>query len=66
MEKETLLLDNRFMLRWVGANIIGWLIGFVLVIVLAQAWELIGGGAQFMVGVGMGAGVGVLQSRVIA
>lgn len=66
MGKETLLLDNRFMLRWVGANIIGWLIGFVLVIVLAQAWELIGGGAQFMVGVGMGAGVGVLQSRVIA
>jgi len=58
-------LGKRFSRRWVGANVVGWLLGFVLVVVLAEAWEFIGGGAQFMVGAGMGAGVGVLQGRVI-
>lgn len=51
--------------RWVRATFVGWLIGFVLVIVLALAWDMIGGGAQFMVGIGLGAGVGYMQSRVI-
>ena len=40
--------------RWVRATVLGWLLGFVLVLVLALAWDMIGGGAQFMVGVGMG------------
>jgi len=66
MESEAGPLDARFSRRWVGANTLGWLLGFVLVLVLSQGWDLIGGGAQFMVGVGMGAGVGVLQGRVIA
>ncbi|MDH3207967.1 MAG: hypothetical protein OEO79_15280 [Gemmatimonadota bacterium] len=66
MGNEARPLDNRLLLRWAGANTLGWLLGFVLVVVLAEAWEFIGGGAQFMVGVGMGAGVGVVQSRVIA
>ncbi len=51
--------------RWVKATTIGWLFGFVLVVVLSLAWDLVGGGAQFPVGVGMGAGVGVVQARVI-
>lgn len=50
--------------RWVRATFLGWLIGFVLVIVGALAWDLIGLQAQFMVGVGMGAGVGYMQGRV--
>ncbi len=51
--------------RWVRATTIGWLLGFVLIIILALAWDMIGGGAQFMVGVGMGAGVGYVQSRLV-
>ncbi|MDP2859703.1 MAG: hypothetical protein Q8P50_17260 [Bacillota bacterium] len=66
MESEARPLDTRFSRRWVGANALGWLLGFILVLVMSQAWDLIGGGAQFMVGVGMGAGVGILQGRVIA
>jgi len=46
------------------ATFLGWLLGFVLVIVLAIAWDVIGGGAQFMIGIGMGAGVGLAQGRV--
>lgn len=53
------------LLRWVRATALGWLLGFVLVLVLALAWDMIGGGAQFMVGVGMGAGIGFMQSRAI-
>ena len=49
---------------WTRATTLGWLIGLVLVVVLAMVWDMIGGGAQFMVGVGMGAGVGYMQARV--
>jgi hypothetical protein len=51
--------------RWVRATTIGWLLGFLLVILLAMAWDLVAGGAQFMVGVGMGGGVGLMQARVV-
>lgn len=51
--------------RWVRATTLGWLLGFLLVVLLALAWDLVGGGAQFVVGVGMGAGVGLLQARVV-
>ena len=46
------------------ATFLGWLLGFVLVIAGALAWDIIGMQAQFMVGVGMGAGVGYMQGRV--
>jgi len=49
---------------WIRATTLGWLIGLVMVVVLAMVWDMIGGGAQFMVGVGMGAGVGYMQARV--
>lgn len=51
--------------RWVRATTLGWLLGLVLTVVLAIAWDQIGGGAQFMVGIGMGAGVGFAQARVL-
>jgi len=50
--------------HWIRATTLGWLLGFVFVVVLAIVWDMIGGEAQFMVGVGMGAGVGYLQGRV--
>lgn len=51
--------------RWMRATFGGWLLGFVIVVLLALATDVIGGGAQFIVGVGMGGGVGYLQSRVL-
>lgn len=55
----------KLLARWLRATTLGWLLGVLLVLVLAMAWDLVAGGAQFMVGVGMGAGVGLLQSRVV-
>ena len=55
----------KLLARWVRATTLGWLLGFLLVILLAMAWDLVGGTAQFMVGAGMGAGVGLLQARVV-
>jgi len=51
--------------RWLWATTVGWWLGFVVLVGLAAFWDLLGGGAQFMVGVGMGFGVGFVQSRVL-
>ena len=56
--------DRTLFHSWIRATTLGWLIGFVLVVALAMVWDVLGGGAQFMVGVGMGAGVGYMQARV--
>lgn len=55
----------KLLARWVRATTLGWLLGIVLVVLLAMAWDLVTGGAQFMVGIGMGAGVGLLQAREV-
>jgi hypothetical protein len=49
--------------HWVRATTYGWLLGFVSVLILALIWGLLGGTAQFMVGIGMGSGVGYMQFR---
>lgn len=54
-----------FTYRWIRATTLGWLLGFVLVLVLAMAWDAVGGSAQWMVGIGMGTGVGLLQGRLL-
>jgi hypothetical protein len=51
--------------RWIVANFLGWMMGFVLVIGLAVLSDLMGGTVQFIVGVGMGAGVGYMQGRFL-
>lgn len=43
----------------------GWLLGFVLLVILAELWHVTGSEAEFPVGIGMGAGVGFLQSRIV-
>lgn len=51
--------------RWVIASALGWLLGFVLILVIALTWESTGlPVVQFMVGLGMGCGVGIVQGRV--
>jgi hypothetical protein len=52
--------------RWIGATTLGWLLGLLLLVALATAWNgATGGEAQWMVGVSMGAGVGFLQARAL-
>lgn len=54
------------MSRWVRATWLGWLLGVPMVILLALVGEAVGiGGAQFIVGAGIGIGVGWLQGRAI-
>lgn len=50
---------------WVKATTFGWWLGFVVVVVLVLALDVVAnvGGVQFVVGVGMGAGVGYIQGR---
>lgn len=50
---------------WLLATFGGWLLGFVLLVILAEIWSATGTEAQFPVGVGLGAGVGYMQSRKV-
>ena len=50
---------------WVRTTTIGWFLGFFVMLVLIFIWEAILGPGQTMVGVGMGAGVGFWQSRLL-
>lgn len=57
--------DRHFLKRWIRATLLGWLLGFVLVIVGATIGGMIGmGESQVLIGIGMGAGVGYMQGRV--
>ena len=53
-------------MRWVRATFVGWILGVPLVAAFALAGEVLGiGGAQVLIGAGMGAGIGLLQVRVL-
>jgi len=60
-------LDKRQVLgQWVRATWAGWVLGIPLIIALALVGEAVGiGGAQVLIGVGMGAGMGLMQRRAI-
>jgi hypothetical protein len=52
--------------KWVRATWGGWLLGVPIIVVLALAGEAVGlGGAQALVGAGMGIGVGWRQGRAL-
>jgi hypothetical protein len=54
------------MVRWIRLTWAGWLLGIPCIVVLALIGEVVGlGGAQFLVGAGMGAGVGLTQAFMI-
>jgi len=58
--------EHQVFRQWVRATWAGWLLGVPLIIALALIGEAVGiGGSQFLVGAGMGAGVGLMQGRVI-
>lgn len=55
-----------FAAAWVRATWLGWLAGIPLIIALALAGEAVGiAGAQFLVGAGIGWGVGFMQQRTM-
>lgn len=59
-------MGNRLLGQWVRATWAGWLLGIPIVTVLALLGEAVGiGGMQFIVGAGMGAGIGLMQGRRI-
>jgi hypothetical protein len=59
-------IDRRLVIRWVRATWFGWLLGIPVIIVLALVGEAVGiGGAQVLVGAGMGTGIGIMQGRMI-
>jgi hypothetical protein len=59
-------IDRRLVLQWVRATWLGWLLGIPIIVALALAGEALGiGGAQVIVGAGMGAGVGLMQGRMM-
>lgn len=51
---------------WLRTTWIGWVLGVPCIVVLALLGEALGiGGVQFLVGAGMGAGIGYMQSRAL-
>lgn len=52
--------------KWVLASFSGWFIGILLIIVLSSVLDSVGiEGVQFYIGIGVGAGVAVMQWRVL-
>ena len=64
MKVETHSIAQRFFGRWVLATFGGWVLGVVVVVLLAGIGELVGVGNQFAVGIGMGWSVGYTQWRI--
>ena len=60
------MIDRKLFLSWIRTTWIGWLLGIPIIIVLALIGEAVHmGGAQVLVGAGMGTGIGLMQGRVI-
>lgn len=60
--------DRQFFTRWVRGTLVGWLLGLLIIIVAGIGGDLIGMGdadSQVIIGLGMGAGVGYAQGRVV-
>jgi hypothetical protein len=60
------MIDRKLLFSWIRATWFGWLLGIPIIIVLALIGETVHvGGAQVLVGAGMGTGVGLMQARVV-
>jgi hypothetical protein len=58
--------DRSLFVPWIFATWLGWLLGIPCIILLALLGEAVGiGGAQAIVGAGMGTGVGLMQRRIV-
>ena len=52
-------------LTWIWFTTAGWFTGFALTLLIGLPLEALGIGNQAMIGIGMGAGVGLLQARLL-
>ena len=60
------MIGRKLFFSWIRVTWLGWLLGIPIIIVLALIGEAVHvGGAQFLVGAGMGAGIGLMQALVI-
>ncbi len=60
------MFDRKLFISWVRASWLGWLLGIPIVVALALLGEAVHiGGSQVLVGMGMGAGIGLMQGRII-
>ena len=58
--------DLKFFTRWVRGTFFGYLLGFVIIILGGIIGDLIGvPGSDFIIGIGMGAGIGYAQGRLL-
>lgn len=64
MNTETQSTPQSFFRRWLLATFGGWMLGVVIIILLAEALESVHLGEQFPIGIGMGLGIGFGQWRV--
>ena len=59
-------MERKLFVSWVRATSLGWLLGIPLIAALALVGETVGiGGAQVIVGAGMGAAIGLMQARAL-
>lgn len=66
MSSEHIRADRHFFTRWVRTTFLGYLLGFVFILLGGIVGDLIGlPGSNFIVGIGMGLGVGYAQGRML-
>jgi hypothetical protein len=64
MGSEHIQADRHFFTRWVRATFIGYLLGFVFILLGGIVGDLLGlPGSDFILGIGIGLGVGYAQGR---
>jgi len=60
------MIDRKLFVSWIRNTWFGWLLGIPIIIAFALIGEAVHiGGAQVLVGAGMGTGIGLMQGRVI-
>lgn len=60
------MINRKLFVSWIRTTWFGWLLGIPIIIVFALIGEAVHiGGAQVLVGAGMGTGIGLMQGRVI-
>lgn len=65
MATESDLPATRFFSHWIRASALGWLLGIAVTFLLGILWDTVGITVQFIVGIGLGLGVGFMQERVL-